>query len=424
MGVIAGTAFHGFVTARFLPTPHWVGFRLIILTMFAFNFLWWSIADRRLARHIANASASRTLRMATSAFAVAMMLPLLYMLWRGHIPQLLISPLWYATAITLWNLGLVVLMPPVALIRIVGIAVARIAGWRRSTPTPEVDLQRRALLRTSVASLPVVLLGGATFGSVGRQNDFLIRREQLPAPWLPDRLRGLTITQISDLHVGRLYRPSMFPRLIDAVNALDSDLLIVTGDLVDNSNEMLPPTLDALGHMRHRHGMFIAIGNHDMIDDREEFIRMTRERYRLLINERQTILIGGERLAIAGLDYSGRDESSPMRAGHRGNVIEMLEGYQKESEGPLIVMAHHPHAWDRLRERDVPLTLSGHTHGGQIMFTPPGAPLELGAGQLLFKYIRGYYRDGGQTLYVNSGVGNWFPMRINAPAEIVQFRLV
>jgi predicted MPP superfamily phosphohydrolase len=89
-----------------------------------------------------------------------------------------------------------------------------------------------------------------------------------------------------------------------------------------------------------------------------------------------------------------------------------------------LALAHHPHAFDALADAGADLTLAGHTHGGQLMVTPPGSAYPIGGGNLLFRYIYGEYRRGDSAMYVNSGVGNWFPIRINAPAEIVQIRLV
>ena len=88
-----------------------------------------------------------------------------------------------------------------------------------------------------------------------------------------------------------------------------------------------------------------------------------------------------------------------------------------------LALVHHPHAFDALADAGADLTLAGHTHGGQLMLTPQGFPHPVGGG-LLFRYIWGEYRRGDAALYVTSGAGNWFPVRINAPAEIVQIRLV
>jgi hypothetical protein len=83
-----------------------------------------------------------------------------------------------------------------------------------------------------------------------------------------------------------------------------------------------------------------------------------------------------------------------------------------------ILIAHHPHAFDWAAEAGIPLTLCGHTHGGQLMLSP-----NFGVGPLLFRYWSGLYEKGSSKLIVSNGVGNWFPLRINAPAEIVHITL-
>ncbi len=216
----------------------------------------------------------------------------------------------------------------------------------------------------------------------------------------------------------------MLPRLVDAVNRLDSDILVVTGDIVDISNDILPPALEAISAMKHRYEAFACVGNHDEFDDRRAFIRETRKSLPLLIDERRVLNIGGERLTIAGVDWARLDQTANLRRGHHEHVKAMLAGYDATREGPMIALAHHPHAWDSLALERVPLVLSGHTHGGQIMFNPPDARPDSGAGAVLFRYVRGFYQKPSSTLFVNRGVGNWFPLRINAPAEIVQLRLV
>ena len=83
-----------------------------------------------------------------------------------------------------------------------------------------------------------------------------------------------------------------------------------------------------------------------------------------------------------------------------------------------ILLAHHPHAFDRAAELGFPLTLAGHTHGGQLMVTP-----EFGAGPAMFRYWSGLYQKAGRALVVSNGTGNWFPLRVNAPAEIIHLTL-
>jgi predicted MPP superfamily phosphohydrolase len=180
-----------------------------------------------------------------------------------------------------------------------------------------------------------------------------------------------------------------------------------------------------LTQIRHRYGIFACIGNHDQIDSRADFVTYTRRRLPLLINQRRRLNIDGERITIAGIDYAFSSRSGggfPDR--NRANVAATLTGHDPGLDGPLIAMAHHPHTWDALAAAGVPLTLSGHTHGGQLMLTPPGERPEVGIGRLLFRYTRGFYHAGGSSLFVNSGVGNWFPLRLHAPAEIVQIQFV
>jgi predicted MPP superfamily phosphohydrolase len=426
MSMIALIALHGFVLARWIPTPRFVGFRLIVGSMLAMNILWWSIADRRFSRHIAGINFSRSLRILAAVFSIALNVPIVYMIFAGRMPRFLdTTPTWYSAAVTLWQLCLIAFMPTIAGLRLLWLGAFAFARKIRPPAVTECDPQRRALLKTAFATAPITLLAGGVAISHTQERRLQINRRRVDAPWLPQRLKGLTITHISDLHVGRLYRPRMLPQMVEAANSLNSDLVIITGDIVDVSNDMLDPALDAIGQLVHRHGLFLCIGNHDEIDNRPEFIRRVRNRFPLLlINQRRSLQIDGEPLTIAGVDFASSDEPIGWRRSHLSNVAATLQNYDRNKDGPVIAMAHHPHTWDCLADAGVPLTLSGHTHGGQIMFTPAGDPREIGAGQILFRYNRGLYRKKGTSLFVNSGVGNWFPLRLNAPAEVVQLQLV
>lgn len=422
--------------SRLVNVPRPVGFRLVVLAITCFNIVWWSVADRRLARHVRSDFLARILRIAIAFLAIGLLAPVVYIVIAGQIPLFLNSPTWYAQAFTFWHISLAVALPIVAGLRLAFISMNAIVRRIRSksrvedvaptaiSPVVEGDVSRRALLRTAFASVPVMALSAGTLASRWQENHFEVNRHQLPAPWLPERLRGLTITQVSDLHVGRLYRPYMLSRLVDEVARLNSDIVVVTGDIVDNSNDVLPPAVEALAQLPHRHGIFLCIGNHDEFDDRDRFIRYVQPRLPLLLNERRTLSIGGEKLTMAGISFAYGQKDERRRAGDFSNVLRTFQDYDRSREGPPIVLAHHPHAWDVLRDYDVPLTLSGHTHGGQVMLTPPGMRPAIGLGNLLFKYMSGWYGTDTSKLFVNRGVGNWFPVRVNAPAEIVQIQLV
>src|SRR5262249_11454453 len=91
---------------------------------------------------------------------------------------------------------------------------------------------------------------------------------------------------------------------------------------------------------------------------------------------------------------------------------------QRDASAFPILLGHHPHAFDAAKEAGIPLTLSGHTHGGPLMLNE-----RLGAGALFIRYWSGLYQSGNSSLVVSNGAGNWFPLRINAPAEIVKITL-
>ncbi len=436
MGLIAAIILYGLVVARFLPPTRGVGFRLVIVIILCFNLLWWSVADRRFARYVRVEGQARVLRGVVLVFTVAMNLPMALTLVLGRLPWFLNhDPAWYATAFTLWHLGLVVLMPIVALLRLCGLAVMRLAGCRLEKPTASSAepaaggrsadlLTRRAVLKTAFAYAPLAGLAGLTTAAYAQQNRFEVNRRRLAAPWLPDGLRGLTITHLSDLHLGRHFRPYMLGPVVEAANSLNSDLVVVTGDVVDVSNDFLPDAIDALQQIHHRHGLFLCLGNHDEIDSRPDYIAAMKRHFPLLINERRTLTIGGHRLTIGGIDYASDEQPRGRRAGYLADIAAMLDGYSPRRDGPLIALSHHPHAFDLLASAGVPLTLAGHTHGGQLMLSAPDRRPDVGVGRMLFRYLRGFYTIGDRTLFVNRGIGNWFPLRWNAAAEVVQIQLV
>ncbi len=439
------------------PIPR--GFRGAVFLIVGCNIIWWTLADQFLARALMRRASRRAARIALLLAVLLFAGPVAWAVLFSRLPSLAGTPLWYVSAWQLWHMGLLVGLPLITaaiyLVLLVASLIRAIRSRRRaavdaappalsaappatlipnsgtSPALPRPALSRRDLLAAAALGAPVILAGGLGLRGARRIGRFLVRKYDLPAPWLPQRLRGLTIAHVSDVHLGRFFRPAMLPPLIDAVNRLDADLLLFTGDLVDLSNDLLPPGIAALRAMSHRYGLFMCIGNHDLIDDGAEFVRTVRtEGLNLLLDERQSLDIGGEPLTIAGVQWSRRNRSRDAGPTHTAHVHQTLLGYRPTDDGPCIALAHHPHTFDALADAGVPLTLSGHTHGGQLMFAPPrddgiGAPdRDRGAGEFLFRYLRGFYARLGSTLFVNSGVGDWFPVRYNAPAEIVRLRLV
>jgi len=192
--------------------------------------------------------------------------------------------------------------------------------------------------------------------------------------------------------------------------------VLLTGDLINDALADLDTGLELTRALEARFGLAIIEGNHDLIEDPAEFERRVRASgIPFLLDESTIISIHGVPVQLFGLSWTrihgqGRDAAITFA------VNKLLR--QREQDAFPILMAHHPHAFDAAAEAGLPLTLSGHTHGGQLMLNE-----QLGFGPALFRYWSGLYRRGQSKLIVSNGVGNWFPLRVNAPAEIVHLTL-
>lgn len=274
---------------------------------------------------------------------------------------------------------------------------------------------RRELLAATAVALPPVALAGAQITAFSQLEDFRVRRFDVHLPTLPRALDGMTIAHVSDVHVGKFTRGPVLERIAERTNDLDADIVCVTGDLIDYSLSDLPDAVDVLRSLRGRYGTYVCEGNHDLFEDRAEFERRVRAAgVSLLINEQRTISVRGTPVQMLGLRWG-----EPGLG--RGPLIER----NMAAVGPLmradvfkILLAHHPHAFDDAVDAGVDLTLAGHTHGGQLMLSP-----NLGPGSWLFKYWSGLYERDRRSMIVSNGVGNWFPLRVNAPAELVHITL-
>jgi predicted MPP superfamily phosphohydrolase len=222
-------------------------------------------------------------------------------------------------------------------------------------------------------------------------------------------------------------------RAAEATNALNADLVVFTGDLVDASQETIAPAIDFVQRLD---GSRLAMcqGNHDGMRGIEWFEPdIMGARLPLLLDETMTFRVPGRRTPVQmmGITWGeprlGRDvgQVGKMAARHfriptdewTADTIKRVAAAREPGAFPIL-LAHHPHALDPAADAGLPLILSGHTHGGQIMLTRT-----IGAGPLRFKYWQGEYARGDSRLFVNRGIGNWFPLRVNAPAEIVKLKL-
>jgi hypothetical protein len=271
-------------------------------------------------------------------------------------------------------------------------------------------------LRFGAALLPPVFTVGLTGVAMYQLNQVRVRRFVLPIADLPGALDGMTIAQVSDMHVGRFTKGEVLEKTVRLVNDLRADLVLLTGDLINDALADLDTGLELARKMEARFGLAIIEGNHDLIENPREFETRVRASGISFLLDQSTIMNVREfPVQLLGLRWT-RAYGEGRDAAIGAEVRKLLE--QRSAGAFPILLAHHPHAFDAAAAAEMPLTLSGHTHGGQLMLNE-----QLGFGPAMFRYWSGLYERGASKLIVSNGVGNWFPLRVNAPAEIVHLTL-
>jgi len=381
--------------ARLLPFLAFVAVALLLLT--GMHYYVWA----RLVRdpHLSAATA----RLLTSLLAtMALVLPATLVLSRTRgapRPMVWIAFLW---------MGVVFLLSAFLGLADAGRALAWVARKLASPDTP-ADPERRVLLARAlavgvggvVAGLSAVGVGSALAGL--RIKDVLVRIRDLPPA-----LAGLRVVQISDLHIGPLLRKEWVEGVVARVRALRPDLVAITGDLVDGTVDELREHVAPLARLAEApRGVYFSTGNHEYYSGVDDWLRyLPTLGIRPLANERVEAAPG---LDVAGIhDPTGRGRYAP-------DLPAALDG--RDPTRPVVLLAHQPRQFREAARHGVSLTLSGHTHGGQIW---PFSWLVA----LVQPYIAGLHRLGEAQLYVSRGTGFWGPpMRVFAPAEITLLRL-
>lgn len=243
-----------------------------------------------------------------------------------------------------------------------------------------------------------------------------LRVERVPVAIanLPSQLEGKRIALLGDLHVGMFTRPSRLERIFRTTDALKPDVVLLAGDLIDDDPAFVPKLLDATQFLAPSTPLYGVLGNHEMYGDPFAVIgRLYGSRIQLLVN--QGAAVGP--LWIAGVsDYAANDINKKELI---PSVAEALRGMPS---GALpIVLAHQPaRAFEEARERNLPLVLAAHTHGGQLGYRP----LRLSLAGVFLRYHMGLYRAGASQLYINTGTGYWvFPFRLGMTSEITLIEL-
>jgi uncharacterized protein len=326
-------------------------------------------------------------------------------------------PRWFIAAHYIWHFLLLPLMVVALTIELLVRAAHKFRQRDPAAPVIPVPLQPRIVSRRNfLTSLGISAVPAATISLAGigmaQIGKFRIKPYNLALAGWPRELDGYTITVVADVHAGAFSTQKMLDDIANATNRLRSDLVLLAGDLINIDRADLPSALNMVLRMNAPDGVYMIQGNHDVIEGPDRFNHAVRRRgIKLLVDQSATIVPVRRPMPFQLLGTRWTD----------GSYRDMSVNYTASLRDPnlfAIMLAHHPHSWDMAAANGIPLVISGHTHGGQIMLTK-----DIGAGPLRFKYWTGRYDTPNSTLIVSNGVGNWFPLRINAPAEILQLTL-
>ena len=300
------------------------------------------------------------------------------------------------------------------------------------TPVPSNSITRSDfLVRTGLvlASLPFVSL---IYGMVRGAYDYQVKNVKLKLSNLPAAFHGYKIVQISDLHVGSFVSTDPLEEAVRIINSTEPDLILFTGDLVNNRSDELNPHKAALSKLKAKHGIFSTLGNHDYGDyvpwdsqeAKEENLKTLINGHRemgwnILMDEHRHIEKDGERITLIGV----QNYSMHLRFPKYGSLPKATQDLQYSNFN--ILLSHDPSHWrgEVLKDfKDIHLTLAGHTHGFQFGVDLPN--FKWSPVQYVYKEWAGLYTEGDQHLYVNRGLGFLgYPGRVGILPEITVFEL-
>lgn len=283
-----------------------------------------------------------------------------------------------------------------------------------------------AFLPWFFALIPALgVMGWFAFGFIEGWKRLELKHITFTSPDLPPYFDGYRLVQITDFHLGSFPPGNDFvQKVVDATNNEEPDMILFTGDLVNNQASEVELYLDTLGQLHASDGIYSIWGNHDYCEygNNHSIGALKRNRRMLygyqeslgwhqLMNEHHVVSHGMASIAVIGVENPGQPPFT-----NRSNLKKAMKGLNPDMF--KILLSHDPHHWRReVVGKKIQLTLAGHTHAGQLKigkWTPA---------RMAFKEWGGAYRIGEQMLYVSSGIGGSFPFRLGAWPELTVITL-
>jgi predicted MPP superfamily phosphohydrolase len=298
------------------------------------------------------------------------------------------------------------------------VMVAGWRSWRRSQrPSRHRQGRRRFLVQGAALAVPAVAVAAGAGGVVEAAGPVRLRRRVLRSPGLPPALHGLRILHLSDIHLWHLVTVDDLERALAAAPRGGYDLVCVTGDLADDMSQ-LPRGLELIHALDAPLGVFACLGNHEHSRDLPGALAAYADSpVQLLRGAGRLLWWRGAPVAVAGID--------DLRSQPRARQSEFYPDQLRRALGPLapetftVLLSHRPSVLPHAAAAGVDVVLAGHTHGGQAAIAGRSI-LEI---QGSAPWAWGVYRHQGCVMHVTSGLGQWFPLRLGCPPEMVLLEL-
>lgn len=301
----------------------------------------------------------------------------------------------------------------IALTWAIAIAAAAMIGMIVAPPGRRPSLERRRFLGLAARAGIAAPVAGVGFGMFIERERFGISEVAVPFPGLPKDLDGLRIVQLTDVHLGPFLSEKTFARAIDMANETKPHIAVVTGDLISDRSDPIDAAIRQVARLRSDAGILGCHGNHEiyagMLNHATE--ECARRGIQILRMRNARLQFGTTFLNFAGVDYQ------PMRSVYLPGAEKLVRPGEMN-----ILLSHNPDVFPVAAAKGFGLTLSGHTHGGQINFEILDSNINMA--HFFTPYTRGLYREKQSAVYVSSGIGTiGVPVRFGARPEVSLIRL-
>jgi hypothetical protein len=308
-----------------------------------------------------------------------------------------------------WGRGGASLWAFLSVLLVFAYGLGRLVAHPRAFHSPA----RRGFLsavRLTLLGAPAVAAGYGTFIERFR---FSVREQNIEIPGLPADLDGLRLAQLTDIHMGPFLGVRELEHAVSLANETRPHLTLVTGDLITSAGDPLDDCLNTLSRLKADAGVFGCMGNHEIYANSQEYTQFQGALLgmRFLRHQSASLRFGSASLNLAGVDY--QVFKKPYLVGAERLI---------EPAAFNILLSHNPDVFPIAAAKGFPLTIAGHTHGGQVRVEI--LRQDLNVARFFTPYVDGLYRKDGSSIFVSRGIGTIaLPARLGAPPEVALIKL-